>query len=186
MTTLFDDNKPKRKPHPRDEHWHELFETAEAVFYRSGIADGQRANVAKLVDDLRQKGATAGNFAKRKARYHELFPRTVCTLPAMLNQWDTCAPVGRTTQPGMPTDAEQAQRIHEDACHRLECENSTASCNKARQAVLLADPNVVKRIHAEWRAEPENVNYLEFAKLPTSIVCVRDIAERIEAIGDLP
>ncbi len=179
--TLFDEPKPKRKPHPRDETWHELFKAAEAVFYESGIADGQRARVAKLVDDLRQKGATAGNFAKRMVRYRELFPNSVCTLPAMLNQWDTCAPAGKTTQPGMPSQAEQMRRGYEDACHRLECENYTAACNRARQVVQLADPNVVKRLHEEWKADPENENYLRFAQLPTSIVCVRPIAERIEA-----
>lgn len=182
--TLFDTPKPKRKPHPRDETWYQVFKAAEAVFYKSGISEDQRPQVARLIDNLRQKGATPGNFYNRIARYKEVYPRSACTLPAMLNQWDTCAPVGRTTQPGMPTDAEQARRIHEDACHRLECENSTASRNKARQVIQLADPNVVKRIHAEWRAEPENVNYLEFAKLPTSVICVRDIAERIEAIGN--
>ncbi len=180
MTFPFD--TPKRKPHSRDEAWHELFKAAEARFYESGIADGQRARVANLIDDLRQKGATAGNFAKRLVRYKDLFRNSVCTLPAMLNQWDTCASVS-TTQPGMPSDAEQARRIHEDACHRLECENDKAAYNKARQTVQLADVNVVRRLHDEWRADPENANYLQFAKLPTSIVCVRDIAERIEAIG---
>lgn len=179
--TLFDTPKPKRPPHPRDDQWAELFKAAEAEFYKSGIAPGQRAQVANLIDDLRHKGATPGNFAKRLVRYRELFPRSVCTLPAMLNQWDTCAPVS-TTQPGMPTDAEQMRRSYEDARHRLECENDRAALNKARQTVQLTDPNVVKRVHAEWIADPENVNYLQFAKLPTSIICVREIAERIEAI----
>lgn len=185
--TLFDDDKPKpkRKPHPRDETWHELFKLAEATFYESGISEDQRAQVARLIDNLRQKGATAGNFKARKVRYREVYPNSACTLPAMLNQWDTCAPVSRT-QPGMPSDAEQAARRRENEAHRRGIENEQRERDRARQIVLAAPAGVAEKLYQEWRGLPENALLLKFGGRswtsgPTGRFCVRWIAERIEA-----
>lgn len=174
-----DVRQKKKPPHPRDEDWSKLFKLCEETFYPSGIADCQRARVVKLVDGLRQKGASVANFGARMDRYGHLFPNSVRTLAAMLSQWDTCEPVGRTRQPGMPSDEEQERERREADAHRLLCDEESAARNRAFQVVQLADPNVVKRIYEEWKAD--NPGLVRHAPLATNRLCVRDIADRLEA-----
>lgn len=175
--------EPRESKVLRNDAWQELFQAAEAAFYPSGIADGQRAQVAKLVDDLLQKGATAAEFKRRHERYGELFPRTVCTLPAMLNQWDTCAAPGPRTQPGMPSTAEQMADRYSEQIHRRQCEQEQAERDKARVIVQEAPGGVADALLKEWLALPCNsYSYLaERSWSPTDRCCVRWIAAKLEA-----
>ena len=171
--------KPRAK---RDDGWHELFRACEATFYPSGIAKGQRARVANVVDDLHEKGATAAEFARRRVRYTQLYPTTVCTLPAMLNQWDMCgaAPVA-TVQPNVSIDAEwDAEQ------GRLGREKAARDAKLAAARVVLdATPDErVADVYAAWCKQEANPRVLRYVKGAHHALCVCWIAERLE--GDKP
>lgn len=170
-------NKPRKSKVLRDETWYELFQAAEAAFYSSGISDDQRARVAKLVDNLRQKGATATNLAVRMERYGELFKgRVVCTLPAILNNWDTCKPLKRTTPtPEESWAARQEVKRQEEEAARI----ADAPFIAARKIVEAADPEQVWVVYRWWQESTPRLR--KWVSKPTDAGCVIEIANELRA-----
>ena len=97
--TLFDD-KPKRRN--RNAEWNALWDTVVMLWHPSGVPQGQKSRVAKLIHDLQEMGATPRSLRRRRSRYTEVMPPgCLCTLEAMVRHWDQLKPQKPRCMPGI-------------------------------------------------------------------------------------
>lgn len=174
-------SKPAKK---RDMLFEWMLSRFHPTLTLDSIPDMARARLNKACKEIRQwPGFDDTDRNELNVRYGRMMGRTRWTTPiAFASHWDEFEDAAPgTRQPNMPSLAAGMASRHEQASVRRQMEDESAERNRAYQAVQLADANVVKALHAEWTADPDNAHYVQSAPLPTSKLCVRWIADRLEA-----
>ena len=173
--------KTVNEPRTRDM----LFERLLSIFHPSlkldAIPDTVRARLNKACSQFR---AWPGfNESELMMRYGRMKGNTRWTTAlALSGHWDEFggAPVC-TTQPGMPSQAEQMADSYSEEIHRCQCEDEGHARDKARHTVQAAAGGVAEAFLKLWLALPENAHLAGRRWTPMDRLCVCWIAEQLEA-----
>lgn len=108
-------------------------------------------------------------------------PADYMTGKAALKPREPTTPAEPTTQPNMPPKADQHALQAEAVERQRKQAEADARLAHSRSVVRAADPVRVAALFEQWQDQECNPNVKRFVKQATSMLCVRWIAERLEA-----